>query len=121
MAKAPVKIPFEEDGSQMAYTSASHDELPSYSYASGSYQKAGEWRDNYEFEATLTVESMERGRSAARFILRDEHGRRFTMFMTDMLELIQTAELIAYGHIDGRWTFQKRGANYGIKLIGSRG
>ena len=105
MAKDPIPIPFDENGSLLAFPMG----------------RKIEWRENYEFDETLTVESMERGRSAARFILKDEHGRRYGMFMTDMLDLIQTAELIAYGHIDARWTFVKRGSNYGIKLVGSRG
>lgn len=79
--------------------------------------EGGEWRDNYVFSAILTVTGSERGRSAARVTLQDEQGHKYIMFLTDTVHLLQNAKTIAYGDIDGEWTFQKRGANYGIKLV----
>lgn len=83
------------------------------------YEKARQrtWRDNYIFTATMTVVSMSRGRSAAYFHLIDERGKQYTMFMTDMVDMVKRARMITQGVVTGRWTFQKRGNNYGVKLV----
>lgn len=75
------------------------------------------WKDNHEFEAVMQFEGFERGRSAAHAILRDQKDmKQYTMFLTDL------AELINYGfdkegvtHTE-KWTFVKRGQNYGVRL-----
>ena len=75
------------------------------------------WQDNRVFFATMTVMSMSRGRSAAYFHLRDGAGKTYTMFMTDMVDMVKRARLIEKGTVNGRWTFQKRGKNFGVKLV----
>jgi hypothetical protein len=86
------QIPFDKDGNQLSYPDWRHNE----------------WRDNYEFSTTLKIIDIERGRSAARFILEDEEGHTYQMFMKDMMNLLQGQKL------EGNWTFCKRGSNYGI-------
>lgn len=82
------------------------------------FKKAEEriWRDNYEFYATMEFISMERGRSAAFFHLQDEDGHRYTMFMTDILDVLKRCK-IEDGIAEGRWTFVKRGNNFGVRLV----
>ncbi|WP_179377834.1 hypothetical protein [Rhodococcus sp. ACS1] len=72
---------------------------------------------NTPFEATLEVVGIERGRSAARFRLNNvDTEATYPMFMTDMLHMVQTATIDA-GRIRGTWMAQKRGTNYGVKLV----
>lgn len=71
-----------------------------------------EWRKVEAWNATMSIEGIERGRSAARFIWRDADGRTFPMFMIDMLEVVKRG-------VNGTaawWIVQKRGQNYGIRL-----
>jgi len=75
------------------------------------------WVDNFEFTAALTIKGFQRGRSAAYFDLEDQlTGFQYTMFMKDMVDLI-TKGTITRGVANGRWTFQKRGSNFGVKLV----
>ena len=75
------------------------------------------WKENYEFEDILIITGMSRGRSAANFNLQSTvNGKNYNLFMTDIVDLIQKAT-INKGEIKGKWTFVKRGNNYGIKLI----
>lgn len=75
------------------------------------------WKANFEFEDTLRLTGMSRGRSAANFNLKSETtGKNYNVFMTDMVDLFQNAT-INKGSVTGKWTFVKRGHNYGIKLI----
>jgi len=75
-----------------------------------------DWRPNQVFRAILMIDNVERGRSAARFILKDKEGVKYVMFMTDMLDLLK------HGTVGGgkteyvAWRFCKRGQNYGIQL-----
>ena len=86
---------------------------------SGRYIKVDDtiWKENYEFEDTLIITGMSRGRSAANFNLQSTiNSKNYNLFMTDIVDLIQKAT-INKGTIKGRWTFVKRGSNYGIKLL----
>lgn len=131
--KKDFKVPFDGKGNMLTYASVEYPELPSYEYVDCAetspgarlkydktgwyrYVRAGEWRDNYVFHATLSVTGITRGRSAARINLEDEQGRKYEMFLTDVADLLQRAPTIAYGMIEADWTFQKRGSNYGIRV-----
>lgn len=83
-----------------------------------------EERDNYEFDECLEIYGFVRGCSSAVMILRpaDDHGKDFNyvnsiyyqVFLTDSKEIIQH---MIHGVIYGKWTFVKRGENFGIKLV----
>ena len=75
------------------------------------------WRDNSVWLGTMTIMSFGRGRSSATFILTDNRGLRYDMFMKDMLYLIQNAD-IDRGVVTGKWTVVKRGQNYGLAYQG---
>ncbi|MEU6362236.1 hypothetical protein [Streptomyces albidoflavus] len=100
MSTKLTKAPFTERGALMDYVG---------------YGATPEWRDNTPFRATLTVEGIERGRSAARFIWKDSEARTFPMFMTDMVALLKATPNVDRGTVDGWWMVQKRGQNYGIR------
>lgn len=85
---------------------------------------AHEERDNYEFEECLEIHGFVRGCSSAVMILRpaNDHGEDFNyaksvyyqVFLTDSKKVIQN---MMHGTIYGKWTFVKRGENFGIKLV----
>lgn len=107
MAKKQLKIPFM-DGRPCKWVKDVHDEE----------------RDNYEFDECLEIYGFVRGCSSAVMILRpaDDHGKDFNyvnsiyyqVFLTDSKEIIQH---MIHGVIYGKWTFVKRGENFGIKLV----
>lgn len=75
------------------------------------------WEDNHEIEATLRFVGFSRGRSAAYGTMIDEStGSRHCIFLADLEDLIQKISLNE-GVASGRWTFTKRGRNYGIRMV----
>jgi len=70
--------------------------------------------DNYIFEDTLTYDHYARGRSAAYFIFKRSDGRTVSVFLTDFEPIVSQ---MVKGEITGKFTFCKRGANFGCKLI----
>lgn len=98
MAKAEYKIPFDDNGNMLTYDRR--------------YQI--EWRDNCQFEDTLTYKCYGRGRSSAVFVFTKSDGKTVSMFMTDIDDIIPK---MVNGVLSGTFTYTKRGTNYGIKLV----
>jgi hypothetical protein len=78
----------------------------------------GGWREVTPFLSVMRLVSMERGRSAAFFVVEDEQGHDYTLFMSDMEKI-----LLGPGFANGvtpvlEWTASKKGTNYGIKWTG---
>ncbi|BCJ75061.1 hypothetical protein CS0771_46050 [Catellatospora sp. IY07-71] len=74
------------------------------------------WSEGNEpFAATLSLVSGNRGRSAAYFVWRDEAGRTYPMFMTDLVDVLM-CKLVDRGAVSGLWQVRKRGQNYGLAL-----
>jgi len=136
MAKAKVKkkptlIPFDNKGNPISYTYVSPGEdliFPTYlEDADGSPMfdennrrvkgpnEYGDWVENYVFAEVMEISGIHRGRSAAQFLLIDSKKINYVMFLTDAMDMIQRGD-IHQGQIAGHWTFQKRGANIGIRL-----
>lgn len=109
------KVPFKADGTPMRY--ALND--PNSRYRRDDMQHhpdfADEWRENYEFTATLYFNGFARGRSAAYAYFNTADDQRYTMFLTDLADAIPYLEK---GFLrDKTFTFTKRGQNYGIKVV----
>ena len=105
--KVSYQIPFDAKGNMCKY---SHD------------SRIVEWRDPEPFEDILYFTCFERGRSAAHALFEAEkgqhHGDTFQVFLTDLEEMMP--HLKPDGRtatICGRFTFCKRGQNYGVKLV----
>lgn len=82
----------------------------------GGWEKDIEWRPNIPFTATLKLDSLERGRSAARFWFEDlDTGTQYPFFGQGLTEMLSKVTLVN-GVVTGRWIAVKRGANYGIEL-----
>ena len=98
------KVPFDKKGNQLTRATRYDPE-------------GSKLVSNFVFTGTLSVVGIHRGRSAAHFLLRDvETMKRYSMFLSDMLVLIQNGELVK-GQLKGKWTFCKRGSNFGIKFV----
>lgn len=75
------------------------------------------WKPNEVFEANLAIESISRGRSAAHFDVKNmQTGAKYTMFLTDFLNLLKKHTLDRGETPRLKWQFTKRGANFGVML-----
>lgn len=108
------KVPFDQRGNLLEYVAGRGT-----AWCAGPDGSVGwhpiVWMDNEPVKMTLTLNSMERGRSAARFIWKSEDGRKYPMFMTDMLALIKE-HVIDHGKVEAEWIVKKRGQNYGVAV-----
>ena len=76
-----------------------------------------EFKENYELETILILDSISRGCSAAHYIVIDEKTKdKYVMFMKDLFDFCNKSS-IKNGKLIGKFTFCKRGANYGIKGV----
>lgn len=73
------------------------------------------WRPFREVPLTLRLDRFEHRRAAGIFWWRDEEGKRYPMFAAEFNRLVSEGHLAAV--IDGRWSAEKRGANYGVRLV----
>jgi len=81
-------------------------------------QKNIEWVENRVFEDTLTYTGYARGRSSAVLCFEGRNGEKYDMFMTDVDDLLKTKDIIDR-KVTAKWTYCKRGQNYGIRLVDS--
>lgn len=100
-------IPFDADGNQMTYCTG---------YDVAHY--GATWQPNLEFVATLRYVTFERGRSAAHLYFEDvETDKQYVMFLIELDDILKHNAM--HGNcVTGRWTFTKRGQNYGVKWLG---
>lgn len=73
------------------------------------------WRPFREVPLRLHLDHFEQRRAAGIFWWRDEDGKRYPMFATEFNRLVSEGHIAAT--IDGVWSAEKRGANYGISLV----
>lgn len=63
----------------------------------------------------LHLDCFEHRRAAGIFWWRDDDGYMYPMFAAEFNRLVSEGHLAAV--IDGRWSAEKRGANYGVRLV----
>jgi len=74
------------------------------------------WQDNWEWEDTLTYYGYDRGSSSCIICFKSEALNQYVnMFMTDFNYIVK---LLENGKLKGKFTFCKRGQNYGVKYLG---
>ncbi len=77
-----------------------------------------EWRDNYTFEAALKMTGQSRGRSAARFSVKNlKNGEAYSMGMSSFYDAVVTFGVKPGGIIEGKWTFRKQGSNFSLMPV----
>ena len=75
------------------------------------------WKPNFEFEDKFKYLNYSRGRSSAKIHFKSEiTGKEYEMFLTDFDDLMNS-QGFNKNVVEGTFTFCKRGANYGIKLV----
>lgn len=95
------RVPFNIKGDLLGYPHGRWDEI--------------HWRENYEFNDTLSFVGFERGRSAAHAIFEDSDGHFMQMFLTNLEDLILAGKKPT--KTKGWWTFVKKGRNFGVKMV----
>lgn len=101
-AKFP-EVPVDKDGNWLQYPS---------------YQQT-EWKPVDPFHARMSVVGMYSGRSAKGIYLNDDTGKKYPMFVSDLVAALQNDGLVMEdGWMIGWWTAGKRGANYGVRFFG---
>lgn len=91
-------IPFDKNGNQMDYPGYGLDKTV----------------PNFEFEDTLTYQSCGRGRSSVGFTFARSDGSTVNVFLMDMSKWIPH---LVGGKITGKFTFVKRGQNFGCTQV----
>ena len=72
---------------------------------------------NYEFSDIMIFDGFSRGRSSVKaHFVSETTGRKYEMFVSDLGDAIR-ADGLHNARIDGKFTFTKRGQNYGVKLV----
>lgn len=75
------------------------------------------WVDSpYEFDATLKIDSLSRGRSSAYVTMTDWRGREYPMSIAELIRHVKSGKCQPGGIIEGRFTVVKRGQNYLIEV-----
>lgn len=95
------KIPFNNQGSQLSYPAAD-------------WQGGTVWKPNYQFFDTLTLHCASRGRSSTVFLMFREDHTVVNVFVSDFVDMCKK---MVNGKVQGSFTFTKKGANYGCKLL----
>jgi len=75
-----------------------------------------EWRDVYEFDDVLTYKGYGRGRSSVLMYFVGSDNTKYPMFISDFHDVIENVGINGK-QITGKWTFCKRGQNYGLKMV----
>lgn len=117
-------IPFDKDGNQQDYPmcwyvpTGEMKKYPNSAMSDREYPvtrpEGPNWVTNFEFEDTLELVSYGRGRSSVTFTLKRSDGTTVSMFVSDFFD---AAFKMKEGKITGRFTFIKKGQNYGCKLV----
>lgn len=78
------------------------------------------WKPRDPFRDTMTLHSMERGRSSVVLRWHTPDERWFSMFASDFMELLLRGDLgagIPGLTITGTWVTRKSGSSYGVTLV----
>jgi hypothetical protein len=88
-------------------------------YGGYGYNDNIEWVELQPFAAqSMEIVGFYRGAvSAAKIILEDENGLSYPMFLSDVVDLMRTANIFQGIVWGGIWQATKKGQNYGIKLV----
>lgn len=98
----------------LEYTYGKPGEQPTDDY--GRYSNAIDWRPNEPFSDTLTLDRLERGRSAARFWFVGSDGTHYPFFGQGFVDALKRTTSTS-GAVHGTFIAVKRGANYGLELV----
>ena len=115
-------VPFDESGNMKAYVGYSlDDDEINTAYEEGEYtfsmwNETTVWKPNKIFDDELEYIGYGRGRSSIKLYFKSRlSNKEYEMFMSDFNKLMIDGKFD--NPLKGKFTFCKRGLNYGIKLI----
>lgn len=123
--KKDLFVPFDRKGNMLDYSyhgiSEEEKEICKESKRVEHFWGDGTLREvfvpNYEFEDVLTFESFSRGCSSVKaHFVSDNTGLKYEMFISDFADVLKS-DCIANCRIKGKFTFVKKGKNYGVMLV----
>jgi len=113
--------PFDDEGNQLHYPEFKWVQDPDFKPPEGQiWWPRGRsvvqgMRDNFEFDDVLVYQDFRRGRSAAYFeFKRKSTDTDVTVFLKELHDMIP---FMVRGEVTGRFTFIKRGENYGCTIL----
>ena len=114
-------VPFDKDGNLLSYSWYGITEGEKENERVERYRGDGSLMEvflpNFEFEDTLLFGYFSRGRSSIKAHFVGLHtGKRYEMFISDLEDVIKAHRLTG-SEIKGKFTFIKKGQNYGVKLL----
>lgn len=114
-------IPFDRNGNLLDYSyrgiteEEKENERVEHFWGDGSLIEV--FVPNFEFEDTLLFERFSRGRSSVKaHFVSCSTSKKYEMFISDLEDVIK-ANCLINGKINGKFTFAKKGQNYGVKLL----
>jgi len=112
--KEPLMIPFStKDGSLLQYTGTLPDSPQDERCNNGRWI----WKENFVFEDDMQFIGFYRGCSSAGATFKSlNDGKECNVFLKDLSDMI-LADGFRSGIIRGKFTFCKRGQNYGMKYL----
>lgn len=125
MAKKELLVPFRNDKPCWWDGEVSNKlKVGEVDLREGEYYKKSERKENFIFEASMKIDGFCRGRSSVKLRLEninetdpiEKYQRKFgwEVFLSDAIETISKSKNMI---VTGKWTFVKKGQNWGIKLI----
>jgi ABC-type amino acid transport substrate-binding protein len=72
------------------------------------------WRPLFEFEASMTFSSIQKGRSSVTVYFTDTKGKTHPFFLSEFQRAIP---FMSRGKIKGKFTQAKRGSNFGTCVV----
>ncbi len=124
--KQKLFIPFDDKGNLLSYVyNSMTDDEKEICQREGHVDRDNGSRvitfvTNYEFSDTMTFDGFSRGRSSVKAHFTSEAtGKKYEMFISDFEDAIKTGEF-REGRIEGKFTFVKKGENYGLALVGGK-
>lgn len=123
--KKDLFVPFDSEGNMLDYSyhgiSEEEKEICKENKRVEHFRRDGTLAEvfvpNYEFEDVLSFEYFSRGRSSVKaHFVSENTGLKYEMFISDFEDVLKSNR-IANCRIKGKFTFVKKGQNYGVMLV----
>lgn len=82
----------------------------------GRYHKPEVFKENFEFETVLHLEWLA-WTYQSRVHWQDANGVFYNMFLTDFEKMLLNGKTLADRRVSGRWTWIKRGQQFGLRDV----
>lgn len=101
----------------MSTTEVPYDDHGDLMHRPAALARVHRWGPNDPFNCLLFVLGAAPAGRETHVLWRSAEGRIFPMFLADLVEMLQRADVVA-GGVQGRWIVRKRGQRYGVAYLG---